>query len=275
MSLADQSLVRAEDVDGATRFRMLDTIREFAAERLTESGERTVIERRHAATFVALAESLTPRLSGTEQRVWLGRLERDHDNIRAVLDRSTAAGDASTAIRLASRCGATGRSAATWPRPGGASRRWPDAPWSREDPVLPGPAHGSAGRESPGGRPISRRWRPAYDEALALWESIGDPKEIANALYNDSFKYAVSDDPGKADPDRSGYVQMSRAQELAAAAGDERGRANALGGSATTSTSTTRTTRGSGSSREASTLPAHRRQDDGSVVAAHDEHRPA
>jgi predicted ATPase len=46
-ALADQSLVRAEEVDGETRFRMLDTIREFAAERLTESGEREEIERRH------------------------------------------------------------------------------------------------------------------------------------------------------------------------------------------------------------------------------------
>ncbi len=93
MSLADQSLVRVEEIDDATRFRMLDTIREFAAERLTEGGEREEIERRHGATFVALAESLTPLLSGPDQRRWLGRLERDHDNIRAVLDRATAAGD--------------------------------------------------------------------------------------------------------------------------------------------------------------------------------------
>ncbi|HEY8845048.1 MAG TPA: hypothetical protein VIM24_00170, partial [Candidatus Limnocylindrales bacterium] len=99
-ALADQSLVRAEEVDGETRFRMLDTIREFAAERLTESGERDEIERRHSATFLVLAETVTPRLTGDDQRRWLGRLERDHDNIRAVLDRAVAAGDGSTAIRL-------------------------------------------------------------------------------------------------------------------------------------------------------------------------------
>src|SRR4029079_6131152 len=100
MALAAQSLVRAEEVDGETRFRMLDTIREFAAEQLTEGGEREEIDRRHGATFLALAREAAPKLSGDDQRRWLGRLERDHDNIRAVLDRSMTAGDAETPIRL-------------------------------------------------------------------------------------------------------------------------------------------------------------------------------
>jgi len=64
MSLADQSLVRAEEVDETTRFRMLDTIREFAAERLTESGERDAIEGRHTVAYLTLAEDASRRLSG-------------------------------------------------------------------------------------------------------------------------------------------------------------------------------------------------------------------
>src|SRR5436190_1000680 len=56
MSLADQSLARAEEIDDDTRFRMLDTIREFAAEQLTASGEREAIEARHTVAFLALAE---------------------------------------------------------------------------------------------------------------------------------------------------------------------------------------------------------------------------
>src|SRR4029077_5847633 len=71
---------------------------------------------------------------------------------------------------------------------------------------------------------------PAYEEALRLWEEAGDPREIANALYIDSFKYAVSDDPKSSDPERLGFSQMSRARDLAAEIGDERGRANALWG---------------------------------------------
>ena len=229
MLLADQSLIRAEERDGETRFRMLDTIREFAAERLTESGERETLERRHSDTFVALAESLTPLLSGDDQRRWLGRLERDHDNIRAVLDRATAAGDADTAIRLAFAMWRY------WQKRGhlAEARRRLDAmaaaPWSRSTPqlrarlmeALGGVAWWQADLETMG---------PAYDEALAIWRDLGDEREIDNALYNDSFKYAVSSDPSESDPDRLGLGQMSEARDLAARIGDDRGRANALWG---------------------------------------------
>jgi hypothetical protein len=70
----------------------------------------------------------------------------------------------------------------------------------------------------------------AYAEALAIWTELGDQREIANALYNDSFRYAVDLMGVQRDPDRRGFDQMHRAHDLAAAAGDERGRANALWG---------------------------------------------
>jgi predicted ATPase/class 3 adenylate cyclase len=229
MSLVDQSLVRAEEVDGETRFRMLDTIREFAAERLTESGERQEMERRHSATFLDLAESVAPRLTGDEQRRWLGRLERDHDNIRAALDRAVAAGDGATAIPLGFAMWRY------WQKRGHlaeARRRlqaMADAPWSREDPRLRARL-----MEALGGvcwwQADIRAMGVAYAEALELWQAIGDRREIANALYNDSFRYAVSELPGERDPDRLGYQQMHRARDLATEAGDERGRANALWG---------------------------------------------
>ena len=79
-----------EEIGGVTRFRLLDTIREFAAEQLADSGEREEIERRHTAAFLTLVETAAPKLSGRDQRRWLGRLELDHDNIRAVLERATA-----------------------------------------------------------------------------------------------------------------------------------------------------------------------------------------
>ncbi|HET7703722.1 MAG TPA: adenylate/guanylate cyclase domain-containing protein [Candidatus Limnocylindrales bacterium] len=229
MALSDQSLVRAEEIDGATRFRMLDTIREFAAERLSESGDRAVIEERHRAAFLALAESLTPRLSGDDQRVWLGRLERDHDNIRAVLDRAVAAGDADTAIRLGFAMWRF------WQKRGHlaeARRRlgaMVDASWSRADPVLRArlmEAFGGVGWWQADLATMA----PAYAEALALWEEIGDQREISNALYNDSFRYAITSDPSRSDPDRAGFRQMQRAHDIAASVGDERARANALWG---------------------------------------------
>jgi predicted ATPase/class 3 adenylate cyclase len=229
MSLADQSLVRVEEIDDATRFRMLDTIREFAAERLTDSGEREEIERRHSVTFVALAESLTPLLSGPDQRRWLGRLERDHDNIRAVLDRATAAGDGPTAIRLGFAMWRYWQKRGHLAEAGRRLRAMADAPWSRDDPVLRarlmealgGVAWWQADLETMG---------PAYAEALEIWEGIGDRREIVNALYNDSFRYAVSENPRLSDPDRLGFARMTRAKDLAIEIGDERGQANALWG---------------------------------------------
>jgi predicted ATPase/class 3 adenylate cyclase len=227
--LADQSLVRAEDVDGGLRFRMLDTIREFASEQLGARGEREEIERRHTATFVAFAEALTPRLAGDDQRRWLGRLERDHDNIRAVLDRAVAAGDGTTAIGIGFAMWRY------WQKRGHlaeARRRlqaMADAPWSREDPHLRARLMEALGGVCWWQADIPAMGR-AYAEALELWQAIGDQKEIANALYNDSFRYAVSETDGPRDPDRLGYKQMHRARDLATEAGDERGRANALWG---------------------------------------------
>jgi predicted ATPase/class 3 adenylate cyclase len=227
--LADQSLVRAEEVDGGIRFRMLDTIREFAAEQLTASGEREEIERRHTAAFVTLAESLTSLLSGDDQRQWLGRLERDHDNIRAVLDRAVAAEDGASAIRIGFAMWRY------WQKRGHlaeARRRlqaMADAPWSRNDARLRARL-----MEALGGVCWWQADIPAmgaaYAEALEIWQGIGDPREIANALYNDSFRYAVSEMGGERDPARTGFNQMHRARDLATEAGDERGRANALWG---------------------------------------------
>jgi predicted ATPase/class 3 adenylate cyclase len=228
-SLADQSLVRVELVDGQTRFRMLDTIREFAAEQLTGSGERDEIERRHGAAFLALAETAAPQLSGVNQRRWLGRIERDHDNIRAVLDRAVAAGDASTAIRLGFAMWRY------WQKRGHlaeARRRleaMAAASWSHDDRTLRARILEALGGVAWWQADLAVM-APAYDEALQIWQEIGDDREIANALYNDSFKYAVSSQPGKSDPERIGLAQMTRARDLAAACGDERGRANAQWG---------------------------------------------
>ena len=229
MALADQSLVRAEEIDGATRFRMLDTIREFAAERLTESGERDEIERRHSTTCVALAESLTSRLTGDDQRRWLGRLERDHDNIRAVLDRAVAAGDGPTAIRLGFAMWRY------WQKRGHlaeARRRLQTmaaAPWSRDDPVLRARLMEALGGVAWWQADLPTM-APAYTEALAIWEGLGDQHEIVNALYNHSFQYAVTDNPKESDASRVGYDGMVRALELATSIGDDRGRANVLWG---------------------------------------------
>ena len=85
-ALVDQSLLKLSDVDGEPRFGMLETIREYALGRLTDSGEEEKIRRQHASFFVALAEEAEPKLESAEQLAWLDRLETEHGNLRTALE---------------------------------------------------------------------------------------------------------------------------------------------------------------------------------------------
>jgi len=100
-SLIDKSLLRQEETaEGEGRFSMLETIRDYASERLEASDEADAIKRRHAAYFLALAEEAAPYLRGPQQVEWLTRLEREHDNLRLALRWALESGDAATAVRL-------------------------------------------------------------------------------------------------------------------------------------------------------------------------------
>ena len=99
-SLAESGLIRVEGSDEAPRFAMLETIREYAVERLEESGGGDELRRRHADHFLRLAEEAEPNLRGSPGD-WLNRLEAEHDNFRAALDQFDTSGDGETALRLA------------------------------------------------------------------------------------------------------------------------------------------------------------------------------
>jgi predicted ATPase/DNA-binding SARP family transcriptional activator len=100
-SLTDKGLIRLEGSDEEPRFTMLETVREYAAERLELSDEAATLHRRHAEHFLVLAEEAEPNLIGPGSHTkWLDRLERDHDNFRAALDWLDASGDSGGALRL-------------------------------------------------------------------------------------------------------------------------------------------------------------------------------
>jgi predicted ATPase/transcriptional regulator with XRE-family HTH domain len=85
-SLLDKSLLRLEEgTDGEPRFVMLETIREYALERLAARGEAEALREQHLEHYLALAEAAEPHLRGAEQIVWAERLELEHDNLRAAL----------------------------------------------------------------------------------------------------------------------------------------------------------------------------------------------
>jgi predicted ATPase len=85
-SLLDKSLLRQEEGQGAEpRLMMLETIREFASQRLEESGEAEQLRKSHADYCIALAEEAEAGLQGSEQESWLERLDPEHDNMRSAL----------------------------------------------------------------------------------------------------------------------------------------------------------------------------------------------
>ncbi|WP_411100161.1 BTAD domain-containing putative transcriptional regulator [Streptomyces sp. x-45] len=103
-ALVDKSLVVADPGAEGTgmRYRMLETIHEYAGERAAEvPGVLEAAERAHRAWARALAEEADPRLRSAGQLPYISRLETEHDNIRAALDRSLAAGDEPEAAALA------------------------------------------------------------------------------------------------------------------------------------------------------------------------------
>jgi predicted ATPase/DNA-binding SARP family transcriptional activator len=103
-SLAEKSLLLAED-DGAPRYRMLGTIKEYAGQRLAEAGESDLARQAHLGYFTELTETAEPHLRRAEQLAWLAMLEAEHDNIGAAMRGALAAGEAQPAMRLAAAAG--------------------------------------------------------------------------------------------------------------------------------------------------------------------------
>jgi predicted ATPase/class 3 adenylate cyclase len=189
-ALVDQSLIFRVDVEGPPRFRMLHVIREFATERLQESGEAPTLGRRHLIAYTNLVESAAPHLLQKDRKQWLDLLERELDNINSALDWAVASGETDLALRLAA----------------GAWRFWQarghlHEARSRLEQVLAmegGEARCRAkGVEALGG---ILWWLSEIDEvvdvyaqALEMQRELGDPKEIANALYNVALSIAFGE----------------------------------------------------------------------------------
>jgi predicted ATPase/DNA-binding SARP family transcriptional activator len=85
---------------GEGRYRLLETVRQYARERLLEAGEAEAVRGRHLDWFLALVEAAEPELVGARQRAWLDRLERDYDNLRAALAWSSVQGQSEAGLRV-------------------------------------------------------------------------------------------------------------------------------------------------------------------------------
>ncbi|HEU5432608.1 MAG TPA: tetratricopeptide repeat protein, partial [Thermomicrobiales bacterium] len=181
--LIDQSLAFLASSPGAAgepRYGMLETIREYALDRLAASDEMVAIRRRLIDYLIAFAEQADAGLQGPDQASWLDRLDADHDNLRAALGQTLEAGDGPTALRLTS---------ALW-------RFWRNRGYSDEGrgwlvralgcgPTAP-PALQAAARDGLGHLAIELGDYPAarlaFDEARQLFERLDDQKGLADAL---------------------------------------------------------------------------------------------
>ena len=96
LRLVDRSLVLAEERDdGDTRYRLLETLRQYGQERLLETGEAPVMQAQHAAYYLTLAEQADQAMHGPLETVWLDRLDAEYGNLAAALDWCLADGESS------------------------------------------------------------------------------------------------------------------------------------------------------------------------------------
>ena len=179
-SLLDKSLVRKRETELGSRYWMLETIREYAAERLEESGEAQDLRRRHAEHLLAFAEETEPYLLGRDSKEWLRRVDAEHDNLRAAMDEFEAVGESQLVLRLA------GALARFWNFKGHlveagrrleAALRADERPTAARAKALNGAALVAGNR---GDASTATLWG---DEALTLHRQLGDALGTARSTY--------------------------------------------------------------------------------------------
>jgi predicted ATPase/class 3 adenylate cyclase len=195
-TLVDHSMVWPEMRDGETRSTMLETIREFAVERLAASGEEDELRRRHAEHFRDLAEEAERHLIREDRVLWLGLLESEHDNLRTALDWAERTGEPDTGLRTA---------AAMW-------RFWLQRGHLSEGRgrlerllSMPGAtARGPVRARALGALGGIAYWqsdyppmRAAYKEAVDIAREVGDEKLLAYALLDLSFIPSLEQDTAR------------------------------------------------------------------------------
>jgi predicted ATPase/class 3 adenylate cyclase len=182
--LVDKSLVVAEESpDGTARYRLLETLRQYARQKLAARGAAgDALRRRHAAHYLALAEQASPYLTGPQQLVWLARLEVEYANLQAALRWALDSGEADLGLRLAA--------ALTWfwylRRHLTEGRAWLAAVLAVPGAAAPGAPRARAlqraalltqvGGDAAGARPL-------LDESLALARALEDDALTAQALH--------------------------------------------------------------------------------------------
>jgi predicted ATPase/class 3 adenylate cyclase len=193
VSLVDNSLVRPMPAGDEPRFTMLQVIREYSSEKLDAEPEGQDIRRRHALWVAALAERARPELRRTDLREWQNRLRTEEENIRSALRWALDSGEAELGLRIA---------ASLWD----FWHYWAEVregiTWLESLLALPaaaGPTVARAdGLNALGGLVYwqgraERAW-DLYEEAVSIRRELGDPRALADALYQSAWAAALGVD---------------------------------------------------------------------------------
>jgi predicted ATPase/DNA-binding SARP family transcriptional activator len=184
--LVDKSLVIVDEISkvSETRYRLLETIRQYALEKLVGIGEASAIRDQHLGFYLSLAEKSEPYIFSSESTAWISRLDKELDNIRAAMDWSTNSGKAAAALQIA------GSLVYFWWTHAFLTSEWHDRiqrvlalPEGRERTLARAKALNGIGSSywvDP--NPIDRR--PQLEEALSIGRELGDRWNIATALRN-------------------------------------------------------------------------------------------
>jgi non-specific serine/threonine protein kinase len=182
--LFDKSLVLAEQREDLTRYRMLETVRQYAHDRLVESGDERRWRHQHVVYFLEVAEEAEPRLRGPDQQLWLDRLQAEHDNMRSALAWSCAEpAESVSGLRLA------GTFWTFWLMRGhfDEGRSW----LSRSLAVVPVEQDLPARARALRGRGVFAELegdyqaaRTLYEESIAIYRELGERRGIASCLSN-------------------------------------------------------------------------------------------
>ncbi len=192
-ALVDRSLVFAEMSGAETRYRLLETVRQYATERLVASGDADVVRCRHTGHFVAVAEKAQAERFGAQRDAVVAPMRADLDNVRAAL-RWSVEHDAALFVRLAFGQGWCYFAWGLW-------REGRD--WLERALALPAGVH----RDGPRARALSDlaylashqadfgRSRQAFEESMEIWEALGNPRERALAAQMLAQTYLFEHSP--------------------------------------------------------------------------------
>ncbi len=224
--LVDKSLVTAREEGGEARYRLLETVRQYAMEKLSESGKAERFRERHAEYYLALAEEAEPELKGERQLAWLERFEREHDNLRAAISWSLHRSNLQDAARLGWALWlfwwihghfAEGRRSMEQALSAEGSLAMPAAARAQTLFVAGTMACGQGDHQSA---------EPLLEESVALFRELGDRRGVAYALGSAAVLAITQEQYER------GIVYSEEATDLFLEVGDKWGAAPMLGCSA-------------------------------------------